>query len=68
MKVTTRKKPAFRDFYENGMFTRIVATKTDKGKWRLFGLHRSVDAAIFVEAARGGDPGVGRAKPPGRFL
>lgn len=54
MKVTTRKKPAFRDFYENGTFTRIVATKTDKGKWRLFGLHRSVDAAIFVEAARGG--------------
>lgn len=35
MKVTTRKKPAFRDFYESGTFTRIVATKTDKGKWRL---------------------------------
>ncbi|TRL64848.1 hypothetical protein FMM65_20540 [Citrobacter youngae] len=54
MKVTARKKPAFRDYYENGMFTRIVATKTDTGKWRLFGLHRSVDSAVFVEAARGG--------------
>lgn len=54
MKVTTRKKPAFRDFYEMGMFTRVVATRAENGKWRLFGLHRSVDAAVFVEAARGG--------------
>ncbi|BDN97315.1 hypothetical protein KAM621c_24200 [Citrobacter braakii] len=54
MKVTTRKKPVFKDFYENGMFSRVVATKTDQGKWRLFGLHRSAGAAVFVEAARGG--------------
>ena len=54
MKVTTRKKPAFRDFYEGGMFSRVVATKTEDGKWRLFGLHRSVDAGVFVVAARGG--------------
>lgn len=54
MKVTTRKKPLFRDLYQNGVFTRVVATKTEAGRWRLFGIHRSVDAAIFVEAARGG--------------
>lgn len=54
MKVTTRKKPVFTDFYRNGMFARVVATKTEAGKWRLFGLHRSADAAVFVEAARGG--------------
>ncbi|AUY01017.1 TPA: hypothetical protein MYQ04_004239 [Citrobacter braakii] len=54
MKVTTRKKPAFRDFYEMGMFVRVVATRTEEGKWRLFGIHRSADAAIFIEAARGG--------------
>lgn len=54
MKVTTRKKPAFRDFYEMGMFARVVATRTEEGKWRLFGIHRSIEAAVFVEAARGG--------------
>lgn len=54
MKVTTRKKPAFRDFYGMGMFARVVATRTKEGKWRLFGIHRSADAAIFIEAARGG--------------
>lgn len=36
------------------MFSRVVATRTEAGKWRLFGLHRSADAAVFVEAARGG--------------
>ena len=50
MKVTTRKKPVFRDFYSNGMFARVVATRTEAGKWRLFGLHRSADAAVFVAA------------------
>ncbi|NUL35065.1 hypothetical protein [Kosakonia sacchari] len=54
MKVTTRKKPAFRDFYENGMFARVAATRTEGGRWRLFGLHRNGEVAIFVEAARGG--------------
>lgn len=54
MKVTTRTKPLFRELYQNGIFTRIVATKTDKGKWRLFGIHRSADVGIFIEAARGG--------------
>lgn len=37
-----------------GMFARVVATRTEEGKWRLFGIHRSADAAIFIEAARGG--------------
>lgn len=41
--------------YEAGMFTRVVAVKSqDSNHWRLFGEHRSADAAIFVEAARGG--------------
>lgn len=38
-----------------GMFARVVATRAEGGgKWRLFGIHRSADAAIFIEAARGG--------------
>ncbi|OAT16795.1 putative bacteriophage protein [Buttiauxella gaviniae ATCC 51604] len=54
MKMTTRKKPMFKEFYANGIFTRVVAVRGDSGRWSLFGVHRSADAAIFVEAARGG--------------
>lgn len=54
MKMTTRKKPLWKELYQNGVFTRVVAVKNDHGRWSLFGVHRSIDAAIFVEAARGG--------------
>ncbi|WP_182934754.1 hypothetical protein [Klebsiella sp. WP4-W18-ESBL-05] len=54
MKMTTRKKPQWKDLYHNGVFTRVVAVKNDRGRWSLFGVHRSVGAAMFVEAARGG--------------
>lgn len=54
MKATARKKPAFKDFYESGMFSQIIATRTSNGRWQLCGIHRNGDAVIFVEAARGG--------------
>lgn len=54
MKATARKKPAFKDFYENGMFLRIIATRTSSNRWQLCGVHRNGDTVIFVEAARGG--------------
>lgn len=55
MKVTTRKKQAFAIMYQSEMFKRVIAIKNkDTMKWGLFGEHRSADAAIFVEAARGG--------------
>ncbi|MBG2564932.1 hypothetical protein I4508_12850 [Klebsiella oxytoca] len=54
MKATARKKPAFKDFYENDMFSRIIATRTSNNRWQLCGIHRSADAVIFIEAARGG--------------
>lgn len=54
MKMTTRKKPQWKDLYHNDVFTRVVAVKNDRGRWSLFGVHRSVGAAMFVEAARGG--------------
>lgn len=55
MKTITRKKTAFADLYATGALTRIVAVKTESGKaWRLFGLWRDKDIAVFVEAARGG--------------
>lgn len=54
MQMTTRKKPQWKELYQNGVFTRVVAVKNDRGRWSLFGVHRSVDAAMFVEAARGG--------------
>lgn len=54
MKATARKKPVFKDFYENGMFSRIIATRTSNNRWQLCGIHRSADAVIFIEAARGG--------------
>ncbi|HEY2452864.1 MAG TPA: hypothetical protein VGI71_09625 [Scandinavium sp.] len=55
MKMITRKKPAFSDLYQAGVFTRIAAVKSaDGGGWRLFGLWRDKDIAVFVEAARGG--------------
>ncbi|HEY3591916.1 MAG TPA: hypothetical protein VGL07_17885 [Buttiauxella sp.] len=54
MQMITRKKPAFTDLYNTGVLTRIVAVKTDVGGWRLFGLWRDKDIAVFVEAARGG--------------
>ncbi|EBQ8620885.1 hypothetical protein DQR98_21600 [Salmonella enterica subsp. enterica serovar Poona] len=31
-----------------------AAVKTDTGGWRLFGVWRDQDVAVFVEAARGG--------------
>ncbi len=54
MKATARKKPAFKDFYENGMFSKIIATRTNNARWQLCGVHRNGDAVIFIEAARGG--------------
>ncbi|MGK0743585.1 hypothetical protein ACSFCX_03785 [Yokenella regensburgei] len=54
MKMITRKKPAFVDLYQTGVLTRVVAVKTEQGGWRLFGLWRDKDIAVFVEAARGG--------------
>ncbi|HBX2460965.1 TPA: hypothetical protein MHT58_06425 [Klebsiella pneumoniae] len=54
MKATARKKQAFKDFYENGMFSRIIATRTSNDRWQLCGMHRNGDAIIFIEAARGG--------------
>lgn len=54
MKATARKKPAFKDFYENGMFSRIIATRTSNNRWQLCGIHRNGNALIFIEAARGG--------------
>lgn len=54
MKATARKKPVFKDFYEGGMFTIIIATRTRNNRWQLCGMHRNGDVIIFVEAARGG--------------
>lgn len=44
----------FTDLYVTGVLTRIVAIKTEDGGWRLFGVWRDNDIAVFVEAARGG--------------
>lgn len=54
MRIITRKKPAFTDLYQTGVLTRIAAVKTDSVGWRLFGVWRDQDVAVFVEAARGG--------------
>lgn len=54
MKATARKKPVFKDFYENGMFQRVIVTRTSNKRWQLCGVHRNGEAIIFVEAARGG--------------
>lgn len=55
MRMITRKKLAFADLYQTGVLTRIAAVKSeDGGGWRLFGLWRGQDVAVFVEAARGG--------------
>lgn len=54
MRIITRKKPAFTDLYQTGVLTRIAAVKTDSGGWRLLGVWRDQDIAVFVEAARGG--------------
>lgn len=54
MRIITRKKPAFTDLYQTGVLTRIAAVKTYTGGWRLFGVWRDQDVAVFVEAARGG--------------
>ncbi|MCS2154731.1 hypothetical protein MUU49_19450 [Scandinavium goeteborgense] len=55
MRMITRKKPAFVELYQTGVLTRIAAVKSaDGGGWRLFGLWRERDIAVFVEAARGG--------------
>ncbi|MGF7447855.1 hypothetical protein V7P28_31335, partial [Klebsiella michiganensis] len=51
MKATARKKTAFKDFYENGMFSRIIATRTSNNRWQLCGIHRNGNALIFIEAA-----------------
>ncbi|MDU3156372.1 MAG: hypothetical protein E7B34_11980, partial [Hafnia alvei] len=55
MRMITRKKPAFTELYQTGVLTRIAAVKSpDGGGWRLFGLWRDKEIAVFVEAARGG--------------
>ncbi|MDK9364192.1 hypothetical protein [Lelliottia wanjuensis] len=54
MRIITRKKPAFTDLYQTGVLTRIAAVKTEDGSWRLFGIWRDQDVAVFMEAARGG--------------
>ncbi len=52
MKVTTRQKQNFIGLYEAELIVRMVAIKTPLGRWRLFGLHRNGEAAIYVEKAR----------------
>lgn len=54
MRIITRKKPAFIELHQTGVLTRIAAVKTEDGGWRLFGVWRDKDIAVFVEAARGG--------------
>ena len=55
MRMITSKKPAFTELHQAGVLTRIVAVKSpDGGGWRLFGVWRDKDVAVFVEAARGG--------------
>ncbi|MBK0003388.1 hypothetical protein [Erwinia sp. S38] len=55
MRMITRKKPAFTELHQAGVLTRIVAVKNaDGGGWRLFGVWRDRDIAVFVGAARGG--------------
>lgn len=55
MEMIVRKKPAFTELYQTGVLTRIAAIKSpDGGGWRLFGIWRNKDIAVFVEAARGG--------------
>lgn len=54
MRVTTRKKPAWRDFVELGVIRDVVAVRTEAGRWRVFGLCRDTETAVYVEAARGG--------------
>lgn len=52
MKVTTRQQQNFIGLYEAELIVRVVAIKTPSGRWRLFGLHRNGEAAIYVEKAR----------------
>lgn len=54
MRATARKKVSFQDFHQMKLFARVVAIRTNTGKWRLFGLCRNTDTAVYVEAARGG--------------
>lgn len=54
MRIITRKKPAFIELYQTDVITRVAAVKTDEGGWRLFGIWREKDIAVFVEAARVG--------------
>lgn len=54
MRATARQKRTFCDFHEMKLFSRVVAVRTPVGKWRLFGLCRNTEAAVYVEAARGG--------------
>lgn len=55
MRMRTRKKPAFTELHQTGVLTRIVAVKNaNGGGWRLFGVWREKDIAVFVGAARGG--------------
>ncbi|HDI4959732.1 TPA: hypothetical protein PNO53_004140 [Salmonella enterica] len=54
MKVATRQKQNFIGLYEAELIVRVIAIKAPSGRWRLFGLHRNGEAAIYVEKARGG--------------
>jgi len=54
MRIITRKKPAFMELHQTGVLIRIAAVRMENGGWRLFGIWRDKDIAVFVEAARGG--------------
>lgn len=54
MRVTTRPRQNFIGFYESELITRVVARKTQDAQWRLFGLYRDEETAIYVEKVRGG--------------
>lgn len=43
----------FMDMFSAGAFSKVVATKNERGRWQLFGLSTSGDMAVFVEKARG---------------
>lgn len=53
MRVTTRPRQNFIGLYESELITRVVAIKTQDAQWRLFGLHRDGETAIYVEKVRG---------------
>lgn len=48
-----KRRGDFADMFVAGAFSKVVATKNDKGRWQLFGLSTTGNIAVFVEKARG---------------